>query len=50
MRVGNYTPIIWEVVPKNMDLFFEHLLTMTAFEAHNEFEKIHPYQDFNGRL
>jgi fido (protein-threonine AMPylation protein) len=32
-----------------MSDFFKRLPTLSAWEAHNDYEIIHPFQDFNGR-
>jgi len=50
VRVGNHIPPTWLEIWKRLYWFFEKLSDMDAREAHNEFEQIHPYQDFNGRM
>ena len=50
VRVGNYFPPQHINVPYLMDEYFEKLPMMNAWTAHNEFEKIHPFQDLNGRV
>jgi Fic family protein len=37
-------------VPEKMTKFFERLPRLTSFEAHNVYEHIHPFTDFNGRI
>ena len=50
VRVGGYIP------PKHLDVlelmteYVANLADMNSWEAHNEFEKIHPFQDLNGRV
>ena len=48
---------VWDYIPPKpsaldtlMSHYFDKVYKMDAREAHNEFEKIHPYQDFNGRI
>lgn len=58
-RAGKYRTIqvyVWEhippapeVVPIHMWQFFEFIGNRTSRNAHNEFESIHPFNDFNGR-
>lgn len=50
VRVGKYYAIYWEKVPKKMDEFILHMNSCDSWTAHNQFEKIHPFQDFNGRM
>ena len=47
--VGEHMPPNPQEVPRLMKRFFETLPNMTAWQAHNEFEWIHPFQDLNGR-
>jgi Fic family protein len=47
--VGKSTPPHASTVPYKMAVFFERLPRLTSWEAHNVFECIHPFQDFNGR-
>ena len=47
--IGNSAPPDWQDVPKLMEDFFEDLDDMSSWEAHNEFERIHPFRDLNGR-
>lgn len=46
---GNYTPPP-EIVVGRMEGFISNLPLMWSWKAHNEFEFIHPFQDFNGRM
>lgn len=50
VRVGSYFPPVAENVPALMKKYFKELPMMDAWIAHNEFEKIHPFQDLNGRV
>lgn len=36
-------------IQNEMDDFFKRLPKMNSWEAHNLFEKIHPFADYNGR-
>lgn len=49
VRVGSYFPPIAKNVPALMKKYFKELPMMDAWTAHTEFEKIHPFQDLNGR-
>jgi len=49
VTIGGYTaPSPFDVPPLMFD-YCNELSTMNSWEAHNEFEKIHPFQDLNGR-
>ncbi len=51
--VGRYVPPAATVVKKLMDdylLFYNHDRFANAFVLHVQFEKIHPFIDFNGRM
>ena len=50
VRVGSYFPPVAKNVPALMKKYFKELPMMDAWTAHNEFEKIHPFQDLNGRI
>jgi Fic family protein len=50
VRVWNHTPPDWVHVKNCMDWYFIDIKVWDSWTAHNEFEKIHPFQDFNGRL
>lgn len=47
--VGKHQPPIYQKVPKLMNIFAKHLPKIDSWTAHNEFEKIHPFADLNGR-
>lgn len=48
--VGDYTPPAPEKVSDLMEDYFQKLNGMDAWTAHNEFQKIHPFEDLNGRM
>lgn len=50
VRVGHYIAPTWQKVPHLMEDFIEELPTLNSWKAHNEFEKIHPFEDLNGRV
>jgi len=50
VRVGNYYPPSYRELDKLMKEYCDKLPKMSSWEAHNEFEKIHPFQDLNGRV
>jgi len=50
VRVWSYIPPEYTELPKLMSVYFENYKKMTSWEAHNKFEKIHPFQDLNGRV
>jgi len=50
VRVGSYHPPKWQEVPELMLQYWSNFKNMDAWHAHNEFENIHPFQDFNGRM
>jgi Fic family protein len=50
VRVGSYFLPVSKNVPALMKKYFKEVPTMDAWTAHNEFEKIHPFQDLNGRV
>ena len=49
VQVGSYIAPEPALVPKQMKTFIRQLPMLDAWEAHNIFEKIHPWQDLNGR-
>lgn len=50
VRVGKYIPPEHQHVAGLMRQFFRNVENMTAYEAHNNFEAIHPFVDLNGRV
>ncbi len=50
VRVGSYFPPKWMEVPDLMTEYFIKLPNLKSWEAHNQFEAIHPFQDLNGRV
>jgi len=50
VTIGGYRPPSHKYVPSLMQNFVADLPTMNSWEAHNEFERIHPFQDLNGRV
>lgn len=50
VRVGSFYPLDWNRVPREMEAFVELLDGANSWAAHNHFEAIHPFQDFNGRM
>ena len=49
VRIGKHIPPPWQEVPHIMEAYITNLPRMNAWEAHNAFEFIHPFQDLNGR-
>lgn len=47
--VGNHIPCSPEHVANAMEDYMSKWDDMDSWTAHNEFQKIHPFQDFNGR-
>jgi len=50
VTVGNQICPPWREVPALMDKYFEFWHSYGAWKAHNDFEKIHPFEDLNGRV
>ena len=50
VTVGSYVPPSPELIPSLMQDFVDKWDDMDSWEAHNAFEKIHPFEDFNGRM
>lgn len=48
--VGNYRPPSVREVERLMKEYIGKLPYMNSWEAHNEFERIHPFRDLNGRV
>lgn len=49
VRVGKYIAPDWKLIPKLASEFIEKLPSMYSWEAHNAYEKLHIFQDLNGR-
>jgi hypothetical protein len=50
VRIGDYRPPKFTDVPSLMKKFCKKLRGMSSYEAHIEFERIHPFADLNGRV
>lgn len=50
VRVGSYYAPDWGKVPYLMKQYVGELSSLSAHEAHNDFEHIHPFKDLNGRV
>ncbi len=50
VHVGRYAAPVPSKVPDLMKMYLSELWKMDAWEAHNEYQKIHPFQDLNGRI
>lgn len=48
--VGSFKPMAPEHLELAMMGFFSNLHLWDSWEAHNRFEKIHPFEDLNGRV
>ena len=49
VRVGQYVAPPHEAVPALMKKFWRALPGLDSWQAHNRFQKIHPFEDLNGR-
>ena len=49
VQVGGYLAPGPLQVPALMEVYIQKFPDMDSYDAHNEFEKIHPFQDLNGR-
>ena len=50
VRIGPYAPSSYYLVPNLMEKYWKEFYLMNSFIAHNEFERLHPFQDLNGRV
>lgn len=50
VRVGSYAPPSYYIVPDLMKNYWNRFYLMNSWRAHNEFEKVHPFVDLNGRI
>ena len=50
VTVGEFQPINYSQIQLAMEEYAEELPYLTSWTAHNKFEKIHPFQDLNGRV
>lgn len=48
--VGSYIPPKPQLITKQMETFCRQWPIMDSWQAHNLFERIHPFQDLNGRV
>ena len=49
VRVGSHIAPEHQVVPELIKRFWRALPKLDAWQAHNKFEAIHPFEDLNGR-
>ena len=49
VRVGEYHPPKHQNIQGQMERYIANYIDMDSYEAHNQFEIIHPFQDLNGR-
>ena len=50
VTVGSYRPPFSYQVQDAMNTYFKESPYMNSWQAHNKFEKIHPFRDLNGRV
>ena len=50
VRVGFYFPPVSDLIPGLMEEYIRKFLHYDSYEAHNQFETIHPFRDLNGRV
>jgi len=50
VRVGPYAPPSYYIVLDLMQKYWLKFYLMNSWQAHNEFERVHPFQDLNGRV
>jgi len=49
VQIGDRLLIDWKKIKKQMAVYFLDWNTMNAWQAHCEYEMIHPFEDLNGR-
>jgi len=50
VHVGLHVPPNWQELPLRIEEYITNYPQMDSWTAHNEFEKLHPFQDLNGRV